>query len=416
MRGHSDKWLQYAAANNCLHAEIRSPYLRVAHGADAAIGRQGRRRRATSSGSSDAGRLEPHSRADYVDVHGTDSGVRCSREADYGGPQSANVPEHAASARRRRVQLERPPDRSRLSLQHGDRQAGARRFESLRHRSKRLFFGVRRAAGRLWRVLDVQRSGTARTAADKKLLEYYLVSARQSGAALSAEKRKSFIALSNELTQLSSTWQETLNNDATTLNISAEQAQSLPADFVKAMTHNADGTYTVKVNESTVTPFLDNERDATARKAYYIAYNNRALSNVAVLENAIRVRYQLARLLGYESWAAYRLADRMAKTPQRVLTFERSLDAKLMPQAKRDLAGLAQLKAKDTGNPNAAIDPWDVTYYYNQLIKTKYSVDNEEIRQYFPVDVVVDRIMNLYHKILGVTFVKVPDPRFGRRT
>jgi thimet oligopeptidase len=260
-------------------------------------------------------------------------------------------------------------------------------------------------------LLDVQRSGTARSDADKKLLEYYLVSARRSGAGLSAQKRKSFIALSNELTALDSKWQETLNNDATTLNITAAQAQSLPPAFVQTMTHNPDGTYTVKVNESTVIPFLNNERDAAARKAYYVAYNNRAVANVPVLENAIRVRYRLARLLGYSSWAAYRLADRMAKTPQRVLTFERSLDAKLMPQAKRDLAGLAKLKAQETGDPNARIEPWDVTYYHNQLVKTKYAVDTEEVRQYFPVDVVVDRIMNLYHKLLGVTFVKVADPK-----
>src|SRR6185437_2764967 len=96
-------------------------------------------------------------------------------------------------------------------------------------------------------LVEVQLSGTARTDADKKLLEYYLVSARQSGAGLSAAKRKAFIALSNQLTALTSKWQETLNNDATTLNVTAEQTQSLPAGFVKAMTHNPDGTYTVKV-------------------------------------------------------------------------------------------------------------------------------------------------------------------------
>lgn len=274
------------------------------------------------------------------------------------------------------------------------------------------YFSAFNARPDVYRALvEVQRSGTARTDADKKLLEYYLVTARQSGAALSAQKRKSFVALSNELTALASKWQETLNNDVTTIDITADQAQSLPPGFVKALTRNADGTYTVKVDESTVNPFLQNERDAAARKTYYIAYSNRAVSNVAVLEKAIGVRYHLARLLGYDSWAAYRLADRMAKTPQRVLSFERSLDAKLMPQAKRDIARLAELKAQDTGESGAAIEPWDVTYYNNQLIKTKYSVDNEQVRQYFPVDVVVDRIMNLYHKILGVTFVKIPNPQ-----
>ena len=133
---------------------------------------------------------------------------------------------------------------------------------------------------------------------------------------------------------------------------------------------------------------MQNQSDAAARKTYYVAYNNRAVGNVAVLEQAIDVRYQFARLLGFDSWAAYQLADRMAQTPARVFSFERSLDAKLMPQAKRDLATLAALKAQEAGDPNARIEPWDVTYYYNQLVKTKYSVDNEEIRQYFPVDVV----------------------------
>jgi Zn-dependent oligopeptidase len=260
-------------------------------------------------------------------------------------------------------------------------------------------------------LLAVRQSGTAKTVADKKLLEYYLVSARRSGAGLSPDKRKSFIDLSNQLTDLGSKWQEALNNDATTFTITADQAKSLPAGFVASMTHNADGTFIMKVNESTVTPFLENERDAAARKAYVVAYNNRSLTNVAVLESAIDVRDHLAKLLGFDSWASYQLADRMAQTPARVLSFERSLDKQLMPQALRDLAGWTALKAQDAGDPSARIDPWDVSYYYNQLVKTKYSVDNEQIRQYFPVNVVIDRIMNLYHKILGVTFVKVADPK-----
>ncbi len=273
------------------------------------------------------------------------------------------------------------------------------------------YFSVFGARPDVYRALvEVQRSQTARTVADKKLLEYYLVSARRSGAALSSDKRKTFIALSDQLTALSSKWQEALNNDATTMTITPDQAQSLPAGFVSALTHNADGTYTVKVNESTVTPFLQNQRDAATRKAYFVAYNNRAASNVGVLEAAIDVRYRLARLLGFDSWAAYQLANRMAQTPARVFSFERSLDSQLMPQAKRDLASWAALKAQDAGGSNAPIEPWDVTYYYNQLVTPKYSVDNEQIRQYFPVNVVIDRIMNLYHKILGVTFVKVSDP------
>ena len=254
-------------------------------------------------------------------------------------------------------------------------------------------------------LVAVQRSGTAKTVADKKLLQMYLVSFRRSGAGLSAANRAEFVKLSDQLNVLGAKFASNLNNDASTISITSEQFKSLPATFSAALKKNSDGSYTVPVNESTVGPFMENETDPAARKAYYYAYNNRALPNVGILESAIAVRDRLAHLLGYPSWAAYQLADRMAQTPQRVLTFEKQLDLKLLPQARKDLATLAALKAKDTGS-SAAIEPWDTGYYYNQLVKTKYSLDNEEVRQYFPVDVVVDRIMNLYHKLLGVTFVK----------
>ena len=256
----------------------------------------------------------------------------------------------------------------------------------------------------------VQKSGTAKTVADKKLLQIYLTSFIRSGAGLSAGKRKEFIALSDQLTALATTFSENLNNDATTITITPAQAASLPASFQATLKKNADGSFIVPVNESTASGFFNNQKDADARKAYYMAYNNRAAGNVTVLEKAIAVRDRLAHILGFESWASYVLADRMAQNPQRVLKFEEDLDAKLLPQANVDIANLAKLKAQETGNPNASIDAWDVSYYNNQLIKTQYSVDNEAIKQYFPVEVTIDRIMNLYHKLLGVTFVKVVDP------
>ena len=71
-------------------------------------------------------------------------------------------------------------------------------------------------------------------------------------------------------------YQANLGNDESSIVITAAQAQALPPDFVAAsLKKTADGGYTVPVSESTVGPFLQNETDAAARKAYYIAYNNR---------------------------------------------------------------------------------------------------------------------------------------------
>jgi thimet oligopeptidase len=270
------------------------------------------------------------------------------------------------------------------------------------------FFTALSASPALYsQVAAAQRSGTARSAADRKLTEMWLDTFKRSGAGLNATRRTEFVKLSNELTQLQNDFQRNLSEDKTTIQITQAQAQSLPADFVAGLTKSAGG-YTVPVNESTAISFLQNERDPDARKTYLIAYNNRAAAtNTGLLEQAIAVRDRLAHLLGYQTWAAYQLSDRMAKSPERVMKFLDSLDATLLPKARQELAVLAQLKAKDTGNPNARIEPWDYAYYDNMLRKTQYAVDENQVRQYFPVQHTIDAVLNIYHTLLGVDFKQV---------
>ncbi|MDP9110263.1 MAG: Zn-dependent oligopeptidase, partial [Candidatus Eremiobacteraeota bacterium] len=198
-------------------------------------------------------------------------------------------------------------------------------------------------------------------------------------------------------------------NNSTTITIGAAQTQSLPADFVAKLTKNADGTFTVPVSEATTTLFMQNQADEIARKAFYIAYNSReAAANTPLLEQAIDVRDRLAHLLGYQTWAAYQVSDRLAKTPARIFSFLEDLDAKLLPKAREDIATLTSLKAKETGDPGATLQPWDVAYYDNALNKSQYAVDNNAIRQYFPVVHTIDAVLGIYHRLLGVTFTAVP--------
>ena len=256
-------------------------------------------------------------------------------------------------------------------------------------------------------VAAAKRSRTAKDVYDRKLTDLWLDSFKRSGAGLPAARRMEFVKLSNQLTDLQNKYQQNLGNDDTTIEIAPAQAASLPADLVATFKKNGSN-YVVPVNESTVTRFLNNERDENARKTYVLAYNNReAAANTPLLEQAIAVRDRLAHLLGYQSWAAYQLSDRMAKSPERVTNFLSQLDVKLLPKAREEVATLTALKAKDTGNPNAVLNSWDFSYYDNLLRKTQYSVDNNEIRQYFPVQHTIDAVLNIYHTLLGVDFKQV---------
>jgi len=252
-------------------------------------------------------------------------------------------------------------------------------------------------------MVAAKASNTARTADDRKLEELDLVGAQRSGAGLAPAARREFVALEQKINELESTYQTNLNNDATTIAITPAQAANLPPDFTANLKKDPAGNVIVPVNESTVIAFDDDQSDAAARKAYAYAYGRRGgQANVELLESALVARQGIAKLLGYPNWSAYVATDKMVKTSAHIASFLGKLDAALLPATKPQLATLAALKG-------APLDSWDITYYENQLLKTKYSVDGNVVKQYFPAQHTIDAVLGIYSKILGLTFTLAPN-------
>jgi len=241
--------------------------------------------------------------------------------------------------------------------------------------------------------------------ADRKLAEIYAENGRTSGAGLNAAQRAESSKLFDQINDLERDFGLELANENTTVTISAADAASLPAALVATSKRTRSG-YAIAVNESTVTPFLSNERDAAARERFYRAYNTRGgLKNVQRLEHAVAIRARLARALGFKTWAAYKLDTQMAKDPARVVDFLTTIDSKLLPKARAEVAALAALKRSEGGK--GPFERWDYTYYEAQLEKTKYAVDPNVVRQYFPVDHVISSIFKIYETLLSVTFQEI---------
>ncbi len=259
-------------------------------------------------------------------------------------------------------------------------------------------------------VQNAVASNTATTVADRKLQELWLVSLKRSGAGLGPDDRAEFVRLQKQLTDLQNSFAQNLNEDKSTISIAPNQTDGIPADMLASFTRGADGSYTVPVNDATV-QLLTVAKSEDVRKAFYVAFNNRGASaNVAIFEQAIAVRDRLAHLLGFESWAAYQLADKMAASPSKVEKFLDELDAQLLPKATNEIEALRQLKAQQTGNPNAVLEPWDVNFENEQLRKSKYAVDAQQVRQYFPVQHTIDAVLGIYHRLLSVDFAPVATP------
>jgi thimet oligopeptidase len=249
-------------------------------------------------------------------------------------------------------------------------------------------------------------SGTAQNVYDAKLTALWLETLHRSGAQLAASKRAEFVKLESTLHDVENRFGRNLADDTTTIDIGARDTGGLSQDELAAFTRAAGGGYTVPVNSGTYELLQDSNNEAT-RRAYYMAYNNRAAAlNVPLLEQALAIRDRLAHLLGYETWADYRLADRMAGTPARVEKFIGSTTTALQPAVAAQIEAMQAAVRGENRDARATLQPWDVKRG-EYLVSKAHAVDGEAVRQYFPVQHTIDAVLDVYHTLLGVTFSPV---------
>lgn len=256
-------------------------------------------------------------------------------------------------------------------------------------------------------LLEARRSGTARTVADRALERYWLKAFREAGAALATPARRDFVRTSQRLAVAQSTFQANLASDKTTIDVRAGDATGLSPEFVSTL--GRDGTsLVVPVNDSSYAQVLDNAANPDVRRRFYRAYANRQVpQNLRVLDGEIALRDRLAHLLGFPTWAAYRLSGRVDPSVAHIRGFLEALDAHVLPGARRDVARLSDRYARDRGAPRAPLALWDVGYELERIRTSTYAVDQEKIKRYFPAPHVVSAIMGIYEHLLGVRFTPV---------
>ncbi len=243
---------------------------------------------------------------------------------------------------------------------------------------------------------------------DKRLVEKMTLDFELNGLNLSKEKRDQVIALKQRIADLGTRFDTNLNSAQDSLLLTKEELSGMPDSYIARLDKAADGRYKVTVSYPDFYPFMQNSTNPTARAALEAKFSNRAVNeNLPLLKEALGLRQQLADVMGYKTYADYATVDRMAKNPTAVMTFLDGLAAKLRPYRDADIATLTNLKKESEGATAGTVTISDWRFYDNQLKKTKYSIDNEEIRQYFPLDVVTDGLMATYQKLFDVKFEEI---------
>jgi len=255
-------------------------------------------------------------------------------------------------------------------------------------------------------AVALSKPGVLTDPAERKVAELYVEQGRQAGAGVDSATRERVKGLFNRLNDLQRDYAVTIAADSTTITISAAEAKGIAPQLLANLKPAADGGFVVPVNESTTGPFLQTDASSAARARFVAAYWRRGgAGNVRRVEQALAVRDTLAQLLGFPNWAAYRLDTHMVKDPARVIAFLNQIDEQLYAKTKTELAAIAAVKL--ASGDSTPLMGSDIGYYNAMLRRTKYNVDNEEVRQYFPVDHVVSGVFGIYEQLLGVKFDEI---------
>ncbi|MEY4917313.1 MAG: hypothetical protein RL616_1226 [Verrucomicrobiota bacterium] len=248
---------------------------------------------------------------------------------------------------------------------------------------------------------------------DKKLFDYTLRDYRRVGLDLPKAERDEIEKLRKELTGLETDYDNNITKAKQALKFTKAELDGVPEDFL-AQTGIKTGAdeYTLMANITFHYAMVqDNAQpEATRKKMLTTQCNLAREANIPLLQKILVLRDDIAHRLGYATYADYATETRMAKNAQAAITFEENLKVGLQPKFDAELEEFRQLKIKDTGDANAKIYVWDWRYYANQLKKTKYNVDAEQLRVYFSYDRVLEGMFAIYQRIFGLKFERVEAP------
>ena len=241
---------------------------------------------------------------------------------------------------------------------------------------------------------------------EARLLEYELRDYRRNGFELPEGERARVRELSDELVSLGVEFQKNISDWDDGILVSREDLSDLPDAFIDSLgTEEVDEEtrYRVSLDYPEFFPFMGKAQSPALRRALFAKEQVKGGdANVAVLERALAARQEMAALLGYDSWAAYAHEVCMSKEREQVGAFLADLRERVAVKAEADLALMAEVK----GGP---VDIWDWRYCHDQLLQTRYAVDDFQVAQYFPLDACLEGLFAVCQRLLGVRFEPRPD-------
>ena len=240
------------------------------------------------------------------------------------------------------------------------------------------------------------------------------------GVALEGEERERYKAVMQGLAALQAKFEQTLmdSTDAFTHHVAdAAEVEGIPADLLEraaGAAHEAelDG-WLFRLDPPTYVAIMSHAKHAGLREVYYRAWNTRASDtgptagkwdNGPLIEEILSLRQEASDLLGFSSYAEQSIATKMAGSTEEVTGFLRDLARRSRTLAKDELNRLEELAARP-------LEPWDITWYSEQLKEAELGLSDEMLRPYFPLNAALEGLFDLARDLFDITMVETDYPQ-----
>ncbi len=236
----------------------------------------------------------------------------------------------------------------------------------------------------------------------------------RNGANLAEDKKETLRDTDKKLSQLSLKFGENVlaeTNKFEMLITNKEDLDGLPDGTVEAAKQLAESKkqegWLFTLDYPSYIPFVTYAKNRSLRKKITLAagskaFKNDTLDNQNIVLDIVKLRHKRANLLGYKTHAHFVLEERMAQTPETVLSFSNELLEKAKPAAKKEFSALEAFAKKQDNIER--LEKWDGSYYSEKLKQELFSLDDEKLKPYFKLENVINGAFTIAHKLFDLNF------------
>jgi thimet oligopeptidase len=242
------------------------------------------------------------------------------------------------------------------------------------------------------------------TPATVHFLQRTLLGYRLAGVDKDQATRDRLQALHEQATRLSLEFSRNIQEGAKTIQVTADELDGLPADYLARHQPDAEGRITLSTDQPDMQPIMTFATSAALRERMFLAYNTRAYpANKRILLYRLATRQQIATILGFRSWADLATADQMMGSAANVCTFLSKLNEASREGALREHE-LILAFARQGQPAMAAIDITSRAYWYEQFRRSTFDFDSQSVRPYFPYAQVQAGVLQTAARLFKIEF------------